>query len=179
MSESDSWVAVAVVLRPHALGGGLMLKPLTRTVEEFLDAELTRVFVRRRAQVGRELKIASQSAHKNAVLAYFEGVDDRNGSEDLVGAELVIPENERWELPPGEFYTDQLVGLSIVDSPTGRDLGKLLRTQEGGAHDFFVFQNPDQPKKEMMLPNIPQFIEKIDLEGGRILVRLPEGLLEL
>jgi len=175
----QQWVTVAIVLRPHALGGGLVLKPLTRTLEEFMEAPLERVFARRRNQILRELKIEGLSVHKNAPLAYFEGLEDRNAVEELIGCELVIPESERWPLPEGVYYEDQLVGLEVVDGSTGEVYGKVLKIVEGSAHDFIVFPNPRDERKEVMLPKVPQFVSHIDLTAGQVVVSLPEGLLEL
>lgn len=179
MSEQEKWIAVAIVAKPHALRGAVLLKALTRRPEELLEASLEQVYLRRRGEILRPLTIQSMALHKGVPYVFFEEITDRTGAEQIQGLELVIPDTERWELPPGEYYADDLVGCEVIEDGSGRSFGPLIRAQEGAAHDYFVFAHPDTPKKEVLLPNVPQFVLKIDLEARQVIVRLPEGLLEL
>ena len=182
MTESDRWVAIAIVARPHALRGAVLLKALTRTPEELVEAPLKRVFLRRRGQVQEPpLAIARMAIHKGMPYVFFEGITDRNASEKLIGAEVVIPKEEMWESPideEGGYSEEQLEGLDLLD-PAGKSIGKVIRWQEGAAHDYLVFENPNRPGVEVLLPFVDEFVGDIDLEARRVEVRLPEGLLDL
>jgi len=180
MSETADWVTVAIVLRAHGLGGALVLKPLTRTPDEFLDAPLEEVRARLRGRLGPSLKVTRLSIHKGQPLIYFEGYEDRTQAETLVGYELVIPESERWDLEDGQFYFDELEGLAVVEEGTGRSFGPVRRVQEGGGHDYLVIAHPDKPGQELLVPFIqPDCVRSVDLEAGQVVVALPEGLLDL
>ncbi|CAN5352236.1 hypothetical protein BH09SUM1_BH09SUM1_19650 [soil metagenome] len=179
MKDDRQWVAVAIVMKPHGLGGALVLKPLTRTADEFMDAPLKRVYVRRKGEIVGQLTIVSMSVHKNVPLVTVEEVNDRNEAEALYGAELVIPEAERWPLPKGQYYVDELEGVELIDSTSGQSYGPVVRAADGAAHDYLVFMNPTDPKKEVMLPIIKQFVQNVDIANKRALVTLPAGLLEL
>lgn len=179
----ESWVAVALVARPHALRGAVLLKTLVGTPEEFAEAPLERVFLRRRGLVEEQpLKIARMAIHKGMPYVFFDGVTDRNAAERLLGAELVIPREELWE--PAEddedgYRAEELEGLDLVDEQTGTSFGPVLRWQEGAAHDYLVFENPRRPGTEVLLPFVDEFVKTIDPEARRATVRLPEGLLDL
>jgi 16S rRNA processing protein RimM len=180
MSERQEWVAVAIIIRPHALAGALVLKPLTRTPEEFVEAPLETVYPRLRGKVGAPLTIERLGLHKGLPLVYFAGVKDRNAAEALLGQELVIPEDERWELEEGQFYHDELVGVAVEDEASGTVLGAVLRIQDGPAHDFIVITHPAKPGSELLIPFVQDVIVRsIDLDARRILVTLPDGLLDL
>lgn len=177
--ESDPWVAVGIVLRPHALGGALFVKPLTRDADEFIDAPLERVTLRRRGEILGTYRIRTRVIHGGAPLLTFEGVTDRTGAEALQGAEILIPEEERWELGEGRYYLDELSGIDLIDDETGEPVARTLRAMEGAAHDFLVFPHPAGEGKEVLLPLIPQFVPSIDVKNRTARVRIPEGLLEL
>lgn len=176
---ADKWVAVGVVARPHALDGGVLVKPFTRSSEDFIEAPLERVRLRRKGQIVGTLTIASMSIHKGLPYVFFEEVVDRNGAEEIVGAELVIHEDERWELGEGEYYIDDLAGIEVVDTAAGRSYGPVLKAEEGAAHDYLLFAHPDKPGQQVRLPLVKEFVLSIDLKAGRAEVRLPEGLLDL
>lgn len=177
--REDPWVLVAVALRPHGLRGALLLKPMTRSPEEFLDAPLTRLVPRLRGKLLDPVRIEHCQAHKGAIMAQFAGFASREDADTLRGAEFLIPEEERWELPPGTWYHDQLTDLELVDANDGTPIGPVLRVTEGVAHDFLVFANPKNPGKEVLLPAKEPFLVEVDLEGGRARVAIPEGLLDL
>lgn len=179
MSGKQEWAAVAIVLRPHALRGVLVLKPLTTTLDEFLEAPLERLMARRNGKDVRELVIESMTVHKGLPHVQFEGISDRNMAETLLGCELAIPAEERWELAEGAHYTDELEGLEVVDEISNTSYGKVLRAENGNAHDYLIFPHPANPKREVLLPMVPDFVRNIDTAARRITVRLPEGLLDL
>jgi len=177
MEQEDNWVAVGTIGKPHGLGGLLTIRPFTRPAEEFMEAPLTRVFTRRQGRMVGELTFVTLTMHSGTPLARFEGVSDRNAAEALVGLEMVIPEGERWELEEGSYYADDLVGLRLV-AEDGKEFGEVLEVREGPAHDYLVFAHPRKAKAEALLPLVDAFVLKIDEDGARIVVRIPDGLFD-
>ena len=177
MEQEDNWVAVGIIGKPHGLGGLLTIRPFTRTAEEFMEAPLTRVFTRRQGRMVGELTFVSLTMHSGTPLARFEGVTDRTGAEALVGLEMVIPEDERWELEDGSYYADDLVGMKLI-ADDGQDFGEVLEVREGPAHDYLVFAHPRKPKTEALLPLVDAFVLEIDEDAAKITVRIPDGLFD-
>ncbi len=176
MPNQDDWVAVAAVLRPHGLRGVFRLKPLTRAPEDFLEAPLENLRVRRSGRVAEELKLVESRLVGNGLIhATFEGISDRTTAEKFVNCELVIPEADRWELPEGEYYIDDFAGLEVRDSGSGEPLGTVKTAREGAAHDYLVLKLAGVAE-ETLLPILPQFVQRVDIAGGFVEVTIPEGL---
>ncbi len=78
-------------------------------------------------------------------------------------------------LLPGEYYHYQVIGLEVIDA-VGTRIGVITRiwSKEGG--DLYVVKGND---KEYLIPATKEVIEKIDFSAGQVVIRPPEGLLEL
>ena len=71
---------------------------------------------------------------------------------------------------------DMLIDFEILDTSSGRILGKIIRIEEYPGQDMAFIQEGDG---EIMIPLAPDLIEDIDVEAQRIAMKLPEGLLQI
>ena len=125
---------------------------------------------------GERFRVVKASRGRGHVLVRLAGVESRDQAETLVGRE-VMGEAQRFpELPPGEYYWFQILGLPVVQADDGAVLGVLTEIWPTGAHDIYVVR---QGNREVLLPAVEGVIQEIDLKAGRVLVRPPEGLLDL
>ena len=128
-------------------------------------------------QVPARLVVESVRWHQGRGIVQFEGVHDRNVAEALRGvllqvdsAELTPPDD------PDEFHDHQLIGLR-VESLDGAALGTVDRIDHAPASDLIVLKKA--AGGTALIPFVSQIVPTVDLGGGRILVDLPEGLLDL
>jgi 16S rRNA processing protein RimM len=125
---------------------------------------------------GERFAVRKASRGRKHVLLGLEGVETREQAEALVGRE-VLGESERFpELPPGEYYWFQVLGLPVVHAGSGAVLGYLAEIWPTGAHDVYVVRQDD---REVLLPAVEEVIQEIDLQAGCLKVWPPEGLLDL
>ncbi|MFI5931299.1 ribosome maturation factor RimM [Actinoplanes sp. NPDC051494] len=128
-------------------------------------------------QVPGELTLESLRWHQGKIIAQFEGVHDRNVAEALRGVFLqvdsagVAPPDD-----PDEFHDHQLVGLSVVDQD-GTELGKVDRIDHAPSSDLIVLKKATGGTA--LIPFVSAMVLSVDVTGGRIVVDLPEGLLDL
>jgi 16S rRNA processing protein RimM len=109
--------------------------------------------------------------HKGRFVLKLAGVDSIDAAEAYRGAELRIGEDELAALPEGSYYHHQLRGLQVEDGQ-GRGLGTvedLLRT--GAGADVLVVRGA---AGETLIPLATDFVQRVDLEQGRVIVRPPE-----
>jgi 16S rRNA processing protein RimM len=108
----------------------------------------------------------------------FEEVPDRTGAESLRGTRLVVdaadvlPDDDEDDV----FTEEQLRGLTVVD-PAGAVLGEVGGLELGAAQDRLVILLPDG--REAQVPFVAALVPEVDLEGGRVVVDAPPGLLDL
>ncbi len=112
--------------------------------------------------------------HKGRALVKFAGCDDRTAAEALRGARLQVPPQELPPLPEGSYYHFQLLGLEVVTA-TGLPLGRLEAIHRTGANDVFEVRLRDGGS--LLVPALRSVVVEVDLEGGRLVVAPPPGLL--
>jgi 16S rRNA processing protein RimM len=162
---SEGFVAVGFVRGARGTRGELKVDPLTDFPERF----------RRGATVwleGRAYKIRLSRQLPPSLLLQLEGIDTREAAAALGGRLLEVPEEQLAELEAGEYYRFEIVGLDVVDSD-GAQLGRVEEVLETGANDVYVVRNDEG---DLLLPAIDTVVKEIDVEGGRMVVELIEGL---
>jgi 16S rRNA processing protein RimM len=165
-------------MRPHGLRGTLRLKPLTRSVEELLDAPVDSYHVRLGRRLLGPFKVEELWVSGSTVHARFEGIQDRTAAEELTTGELVVPPEQLWPAPPDSFYIHDLEGLEVLDADSGTRLGTVRTAREGTAHDYLVLDLEAAPGQEVLLPLLPQFVLELDPARRVATVRIPEGLVD-
>ena len=110
---------------------------------------------------------------KNMVLLKLEGVDTPEAAQALRGRVLWL-DREEDTLEEGQYYIQDLIGLTVEDAETGERYGTLRDVTETGANDVYHVAFPDG--RVQLVPAIPQVIAKIDIDGGKMLIRPLEGL---
>lgn len=165
---SPEYLLVGEVLRPHGVRGALLLRVQTDFPERLNDLEFLYLGPRR-----RRFRVAQTRQHGRELLLTLGGITDRDAAEGLRGLGAYIRVGDAGPLPPGRFYHHQVEGLEVV-TDDGERLGTVARIMETGANDVYVVR--DEAGREILLPAIPAVIRQYDLESGRLLVHLLEGL---
>ncbi|MDX1973178.1 MAG: ribosome maturation factor RimM [Candidatus Sumerlaeia bacterium] len=176
--ENDPWVTVAKILRPHGLRGTFRLKPLTGAVDDLIESEIEEFHIRQNGVIVKTLHRASATLNGDLIHMKFKEITRRSEAEVFTNAELVIPEELRWDLPEGEYYADDLKNLTLVDSETGEVVGMCLECVEGTAHDYLRIHLTGKPEHTELLPFVDEFVQELDLEQGVVKVSIPLGLFD-
>ncbi len=123
---------------------------------------------------GKKYQVLQAEKHKNQVLVFLEGITDRGRAEQLAGLPVQGDPGRFPELPPGEYYWFQVLGLPVYSAPEGELLGCLEEIIPTPGHDVYVVR---QDRREVLLPAVEEVVLEINLEQGFIRVSPPEGLL--
>ncbi|HET8824433.1 MAG TPA: ribosome maturation factor RimM, partial [Terriglobales bacterium] len=123
----------------------------------------------------RELKIEDTWPHKEFLVLKLAGVDSISEAEPLSGCELQVPRGERAQLEAGAAYVSDLVGCTLEDH--GKDVGVISDVRFGAGEAPLLVVGSG--KSELEIPFAQAFLVRVDLEGKRIEMNLPEGLLDV
>jgi 16S rRNA processing protein RimM len=113
--------------------------------------------------------------HAGHVVFKFRGVDSMSDAEKLSGGDVEIPFEERAQLPEGEYFQTDLVGCAVV-ACDGKEIGIVDGWQEYGGPQLLKVKAGE---KEILVPFAKSICVEIDVPGRKIVVDLPEGLLDL
>ena len=102
----------------------------------------------------------------------FHGLDSLPEARALVGLEITVPQSDVPDLPPGEYFHFQLLGLTVV-TEDGEELGVLGELLETGSNDVYVVSGG---AGELLIPALEEVVLDVLLGQGTMVVRLPDGL---
>jgi 16S rRNA processing protein RimM len=163
------YLVVGFLRRPHGVKGEILMDIQTDFPER-LKTGLT-VFVGEEYQ---PMVIASRRPHAAGMLVRFRGITTPENAGLYRNTWVYVPAANRPELPEGEYYHHQLIGLNVV-TDEGRDLGILADILETGANDVYVVRDADGV--EILLPAIPPVVLDVKLADRQIRVHLLDGLI--
>ena len=164
-------MVVAELHKPRGIRGELIGRSLTDIPGRFKSLQQAQAHLRTGEDVPVELSSARE--HQGDWLFKFAGVDSIEQADRFRGAELWVPATERAELPSGEFFQSDLIGLQVVAGE--KTLGAVEDLQQYGGPPLLVLTYEG---REVMIPFVPE-ICRVDLAERVIHATLPDGLLEL
>jgi len=166
-------LAVGQVVGVHGLRGELAVGILAEDPHRF--AQLERVYVGMEGQEPIAWQLEGSRVHKGRALLKLKGCDDRATAETLRGYLVQIPAEEATPLEEGEYYEHQIVGLDVW-TVSEELLGQVVEIIYTPANDVYVVHDTATSGREILIPAIEDVVLQVDLEAGRLLVDLPEGL---
>jgi 16S rRNA processing protein RimM len=126
----------------------------------------------------QSVEITDWRKHNNGLVVKVAGIDDRDVAQKLVGSEIFVSEEALLDLPEGEFYWRDLIGMAVV-TDKGYDLGRVSDIMETGANDVLVVKanlKDGFGKKERLIPYLmDQVILSISAEDKQICVDWDPG----
>jgi 16S rRNA processing protein RimM len=120
--------------------------------------------------------IENSALHKNDFLKVkFEDIDSETAADQIIGCELFLPLYMLPKLEGNKFYFHEVIGFAIEDKRLGV-FGKIVSINDSTAQPLFEVVNGSV---EILVPMIDPFLVKIDRENQKVIVDLPEGLVEM
>jgi 16S rRNA processing protein RimM len=175
MDNWDDAILVGVVARTHGNRGEVIVNAETDFPEErFCEGAV--LMTRRKDGTPATLEVVSMRMHQGRPVILFKGVGSMNDAELLAGLELRIGEDEAdgGLLGDGQYFHRDLIGCTVV-TESGDRVGEVARVEGDGNATRLVVRSP---RHEVLIP-FADAICTVDLKAKRIIVRPPEGLLEL
>jgi 16S rRNA processing protein RimM len=120
--------------------------------------------------------IETSSIHKNDFLRVrFEDVTTEEEAEALLGNDIYLPLSMLPKLSGNKFYYHEVIGFEVEDQRLGV-VGKIQSVNDSTAQPLFEVLNGGI---EILIPMIDHFLVQIDRENKKVVMDLPEGLIEM
>lgn len=175
---APDFMIVGRIRKPHGIRGAVIIQPLTgapdaifaagrRVLAGSVDGDLT-------PEDGELIISDVRSIEGGVLLAQLAEIQDRDTAALWRGRYLLLPLSEIESPGEGEAFVHELRGMR-VELPSGEAIGEVREVYElpqGLGLD--VSWRGDS----VILPFRPEFVRELDRAGRRIVMELPEGLLD-
>jgi len=103
----------------------------------------------------------------------FEGIGSREAAEEIRGTDVSV--DERRPLGDGEFWPEDLMGLSVFDE-SGELIGVVERVVFGPGQDRLMVATEAGARFE--IPFVDELVPVVDIEARRVEINSIPGLIE-
>lgn len=165
------YLVVAHATRPHGLRGEIEALSLTDFPERFKQGLI--LYPSPPIAGIKYLTIEQVESRPSGLVFKFEGVDSREEAGQVTGHDLVIPIEEAVELPEGEIWIHDIIGMEVYTT-SGEHLGHVIDVLRTGSNDVYVIKN----RREYLIPALKNVVKGISLEEKKMTIEPMPGLLE-
>ena len=162
---------VGQIVNTFGIKGFVKIYPYVDDISRFDN--LKKVHIKSKKEE-KELQIEEVKYQKNMVLVKFKGIETVENAEKLRNSFVEIDRADAIPLEEGQYFIADLLGLEVF-LDTGEKLGVLEDIYNTGSSDIYVVKN--ELGKQFLLPYIDEVIKQINLEEGKIIVHIIEGLI--
>ena len=167
-------IVVGRVRKPHGLKGELSVFPLTGDPDGvFTRGRVLQLVDLEGTVVGSVTVEQARTYHRECLMRLVDHTR-REAVDGYRGLFLAVPRDEMEPLAEGEVYLRELIGWAVrneADEPLGL-VSDVYELPQGAVIEI------QGPKREFMLPLRPEYVKRMDRDARRVIVSVPEGLLE-
>jgi 16S rRNA processing protein RimM len=107
-------------------------------------------------------------------LVKLEDINTAEDAQKLKGVLVFLPKSVRPKSGRGEFYFDEIIHFTVVTET--ETLGKVIRVENEEVNPLVIVLYGE---REIAIPVNAPFIQSVNKTQKRIIVALPDGLLDL
>lgn len=137
----------------------------------------------------RQISVLQCREQAKGIVAQLQNVDDRDKAAAMSGFGIWVKQSDLPDLPEGEFYWQQLIGLvvSCKDGVSNKEteIGTVQSILETGANDVLVCKQSSHKASDgeklvdVLIPYTDDVVLDIDIAAGTMMVDWdPECLLD-
>ena len=163
---------LGTIVAKYSFKGEVLLKTDTDTPENYTD--LKSVFIN--TDIGLvPFFIKKVQLHKSALLRIqFDEISNEQDAESILKKKAYLPLSSLPPLTGKRFYYHEVIGFEIFNR--GERIGILEGVNDQTAQHLFDIKGEE---KNILIPIHDDFIKEVNRKQKRLVLTLPEGLLEL
>ena len=157
----DEYLETGEVVTTHGVRGELKVYPWADSPDFLLRFRSFMID-------GNEYKVESCRVQGTCVLLKLKGIDSIEAASPLIHKTVYF--KRKGVKPEKGYFIADLIGLDV--RANGESIGKLKDVLQYPGNDVWVVRG----KKEYLIPSVPAFILKVDIDAGYAEVNLLEGM---
>ena len=170
----DDLVMIGEVVKPHGIRGEIKVYLFSEKPRNF--KQYKEIFLQGpTGDSTKALKVVKSREQGKLAILQLEKIGTREAAEDLQGKNIWINKVNLPALDSGEYYWQQLDGLTVV-TEEGQEIGRVTKLFNTTAHDIMVVTGRGH---EFMIPVQGDIIRDIDEQEGKVVISPPPGLLDI
>ena len=151
----------------HGVKGLLKVEHLCDSPKVLLGVKS--IYIKERDGSFSERKVLSCSLMGQFLLLGIEGITSREEAIAYRGKVFYV-NREDIPLPKGAMFIADMIGLPVIHAESGESLGKIADVNDvAGRRIYYV----NYQGREVLIPDVPQFIKEIDEEKGMLVLPIP------
>lgn len=168
-------ILIGKITSAHGIKGEVKVFPITDDPKRFKG--LGSCFISKDPKSFVDCRnIRSVRFDRGNILIAFEGVEDRDKAMTLKGNYIAVGREDAVKLPEDRFFIVDLIGLTVIDDDIG-ELGVINEVYDAGSGQIVSVRR--KGKKDLQIPFLKAVCYDIDIDGGVMKTKLPEGLYEI
>jgi 16S rRNA processing protein RimM len=164
------YLSIGQIINIHGFRGEVKVYPLTDDMSRF--RKLKEVYIEENNQL-KKYEVEGVKFLSNTVVLKLKGIDTEEAANKLRNFYMKVDRKAAVRLPKDSYFICDLIDLEVYDKD-GLHLGVLKDVIQTGSNDVYVVKTAG---KDILIPALKEVVKSIDLEGRRITVELPEGLI--
>lgn len=168
------FLKIGQIVNTHGIKGEVKIYPYTDNIENM--RKLKKIYLD--PELKLEYLVNGTKTVKNMLVFKLEGIDTIEQTENLIQKYVYISKEKIKE--SNTYYVEDLIGLEVFTMDSLDEIskatyfGELVYVYNTGANDIYEVKTETEV---VYLPAIKDIILKIDLEKGKIYIKLMEGLI--
>ena len=179
MINNDEWLIVGLITSCHGINGQVKVKSLSDFEERFIKPGLRWLQKENEPPSKIELISGFKNPGKETFILSFKEISTRNHAEQLKKFKILVKADKLPKLQKEEFHLLELVNLEVktLENDELKKIGKVINLENEKNNLLVVelFKN----QKKVLIPFVKEIVPLIDIKNNFLIIKPPNGLLEL
>jgi len=165
---TESYIELGKLVGVWGVKGWVKLHSYTRNRADISQYPIWYLSHPRKKEERRAINVLNCREQGQGIVAQLENIVDRDQAAALNGLLIFVKQTDLPELPVGEYYWQQLIGLKVANDQ--QKIGVVASILETGANDVLVVKQCEQGLENVLIPYTEQTVLQVDLKEGTMLV---------
>ena len=179
MINKNEWLTVGLITSCHGINGQVKVKSLSDFEERFLKPGIRWLQKDNEPPLKIELTSGFRQPGKETFIIKLKGINTRNHAEEYKKFKILVKTNKLPKLNKEEFHLLELINLQVktLENDQLKIIGKVINL-ENEKNNLLVVELLKNQKK-VLIPFVKEIVPLVDIKNKFLIIKPPNGLLEL